>query len=75
MLNQRSSFLSNIAVLGVICSSVGFGAFASSAAAGASESSQSQMPFTFGALVAKMKAQAQEAIQNHPENCRKRWLH
>ncbi|SFL08049.1 glucans biosynthesis protein [Pseudovibrio ascidiaceicola] len=61
MLNQRSSFLSNIAVLGVICSSVGFGAVASSSVAVAGESSQSQMPFTFGALVAKMKAQAQDA--------------
>ncbi|GHB48190.1 glucans biosynthesis protein G [Pseudovibrio japonicus] len=62
MLNQRSNFLSNMAVLGVICSGVGFGAVSSSFAADvASESSQSQVPFTFGTLVAKMKAQAQEA--------------
>lgn len=61
LLYQRNRFLSNIAVVGVLCSSVGFGFVASTSAAVASESTQSLTSFRFETLVAKAKAQAAKA--------------
>ncbi len=66
MLIRRSSFLSSVAVLGIICSNAGVGVIAPAAASSdkATENSQVSVPFTFGSLVAKMKNQAQEAYHD-----------